>query len=183
MHESEKWKWSHSVLSDSSRPHRLQPTRLLRPWDFPGKNTGVGCHCLSHTKIYTNIWGWVASACSLWGNVITGYWRVQGDLEKSLPKIALVKTFRFISLSHLPSTSKFSCSRCLNSMVTQMVKTLPEMQETQVWSLGWEDPLEKGIVINCYPPGNSLWGHSELDMTECAHTHTHTQTHTHLNKN
>ena len=27
-------------------PYRLQPTRLLRPWDSPGKNTGVGCHCL-----------------------------------------------------------------------------------------------------------------------------------------
>ena len=46
MHESEKWKWSHSVVSDSSRPQRLQPTRLLRPWDFPGKNTRVGCHRL-----------------------------------------------------------------------------------------------------------------------------------------
>ena len=46
MHESEKWKWSHSVVSDSQRPHGLQPTRLLRPWDFPGKSTGVGCHCL-----------------------------------------------------------------------------------------------------------------------------------------
>ena len=46
MHESEKWKWSHSVMSDSSQPHGLQPTRLLRPWDFPGKSTGVGCHCL-----------------------------------------------------------------------------------------------------------------------------------------
>ena len=28
------------------RPHRWQPTRLLRPWDFPSKSTGVGCHCL-----------------------------------------------------------------------------------------------------------------------------------------
>ena len=27
-------------------PHGLQPTRLLRPWDFPGKSTRVGCHCL-----------------------------------------------------------------------------------------------------------------------------------------
>ena len=27
-------------------PHGLQPTRLLRPWDSPGKNTGVGCHFL-----------------------------------------------------------------------------------------------------------------------------------------
>ena len=46
MHESEKWKGSCSVMSDSSRPHGLQPTRLFRPWDFPGKSTGVGCHCL-----------------------------------------------------------------------------------------------------------------------------------------
>ena len=30
------------------RPQGLQPTRLLRSWDFPGKSTGVGCHCLLH---------------------------------------------------------------------------------------------------------------------------------------
>ena len=33
-------------MSDSERPHRWQPTRLPRPWDSPGKNTGVGCHFL-----------------------------------------------------------------------------------------------------------------------------------------
>ena len=33
-------------MSDSVRPHRRQPTRLRRPWDSPGKNTGVGCHFL-----------------------------------------------------------------------------------------------------------------------------------------
>ena len=42
MHESEKWKWSLSVVSDSSRPHELQPTRLLCPWNSPGQNNGVG---------------------------------------------------------------------------------------------------------------------------------------------
>ena len=46
MHESEKWKWSRWVVSNSSQPHGLWPTRLLHPWDFPGKSTGVGCHCL-----------------------------------------------------------------------------------------------------------------------------------------
>ena len=31
-------------MSNSVQPHRRQPTRLPRPWDSPGKNTGVGCH-------------------------------------------------------------------------------------------------------------------------------------------
>ena len=35
-----------SVVSDSVQPHGLQPTRLLRQWDSPGKNTAVGCHFL-----------------------------------------------------------------------------------------------------------------------------------------
>ena len=50
MHESEKWKWKWSrwVVSDSSQPHGLQPTRLFHPWDFPDKSTGVECHCLLH---------------------------------------------------------------------------------------------------------------------------------------
>ena len=33
-------------MSDSVGPHRWQPTRVRRPWDSPGKNTGVGCHFL-----------------------------------------------------------------------------------------------------------------------------------------
>ena len=37
---------SHSVVSDSSPTHGLEPTRLLSPWDSPGKNTGVSCHFL-----------------------------------------------------------------------------------------------------------------------------------------
>ena len=39
-------KWSRSVVSDSLRGQGLEPTRRLRPWDFPGKSTGVGCHFL-----------------------------------------------------------------------------------------------------------------------------------------
>ena len=33
-------------MSESVQPHRWKPTRLPRPWDSPGKNTGVGCHFL-----------------------------------------------------------------------------------------------------------------------------------------
>ena len=37
---------SHFSHSDSLQPHGLEPARLLCPWDFPGKNTGVDCHAL-----------------------------------------------------------------------------------------------------------------------------------------
>ena len=63
------------------------------------------------------------------------------------------------------------------SQVAQMVKNLPVMQETQIWSLGQEDPLEKGMqptpvllpgefqgqmsLVGC-----RLWGHTESDTTE-----------------
>ena len=47
---SSAWKWKVKVKPLSRvrlfATHGLQPTRLLRPWDFPGKSTGVGCHCL-----------------------------------------------------------------------------------------------------------------------------------------
>ena len=61
-------------------------------------------------------------------------------------------------------------------MVAQMVKNLPAMLETQVPSLGWEDPLEKGMATHSsilawrIPQrsltGYSLWGHKEMDKTE-----------------
>ena len=41
-----------------------------------------------------------------------------------------------------------SNSNSINSLVAQMVKRLPTMQETRVQSLGWEDPLEKEIAIH-----------------------------------
>ena len=63
------------------------------------------------------------------------------------------------------------------SLVAQMVKNLPAMQETWVRSLGWEDPLEEGMAIHSSilalenPCGQSLvgyspWGHKESDTAE-----------------
>ena len=62
MHESEKRKWNHSVMSNSSRPHGPQPTRLLHPWYFPGKSIGVGCHCLNLREVL--LWLLKFSGCS-----------------------------------------------------------------------------------------------------------------------
>ena len=50
------WKWSSSVVSNSLRPHGLEPTRLLHRWDFPGKNTGVGCDFLLQDIFPTQDW-------------------------------------------------------------------------------------------------------------------------------
>ena len=52
------WVWvcvclSHSVVSNSLWPHRLQPARLLWPWISPGKNTGVGCPFLQGSPVTT----------------------------------------------------------------------------------------------------------------------------------
>ena len=51
-----KWQWNCSVLSDSLLPHERKPTRLLCPWDFPGKNTGVGCHSFSRGSSWARDW-------------------------------------------------------------------------------------------------------------------------------
>ena len=56
-------------------------------------------------------------------------------------------------------------------LVAQMVKNLPAMQETQVQSLGQEDPLEKGIATTqVFLPGKSQsyrpWGRKQSDLTE-----------------
>ena len=69
MHESEKRKWSLSVVSYSERPHGLQATRVLHPWDFPGKSTGVGCQELAKGYIATQ-WelakGYIATQWLRW---------------------------------------------------------------------------------------------------------------------
>ena len=68
-------------------------------------------------------------------------------------------------------------------LVAQMVKNPPAIQETQVQSLDWEDPLEKGMATHFSilawripwteePEGYSPWDHKESDMTEkLIHTH------------
>ena len=97
--------------------------------DFPGKNTGVGCHAL-----------------------LLGIFPTQGLNPRLLhcrqilyqlshqgsPGIHISPLFRFPShLGHHRAT-----------LVAQMVKNPPAMQETQVWSLGQEDPLEKGMATH-----------------------------------
>ena len=76
-------------MSDPQWPHGLQPSRLLHPWDFPGKSTGVGCHCLlrciSHCS--TNIW-WTIEYMNSRGRRVLWAW-ISGEVF--LLKVALEK--------------------------------------------------------------------------------------------
>ena len=82
MHESEKWKWSHPVVSDSLRPHGLQPTRLLHPWDFPGKSTGVGCHCLLLNGLrIQNVWEQYFSPWNILESPMSGLWSTTNEVR------------------------------------------------------------------------------------------------------
>ena len=49
MHEGEKWTWSRSESDRTERPHELQPTGLLRPWDFPGQEYWNGVPSVNNT--------------------------------------------------------------------------------------------------------------------------------------
>ena len=55
-----------SVESDSLQPHGLLSARLLCPWDFPGKNTGVGCRVLLQGIFLTQRWNLLLSCLLNW---------------------------------------------------------------------------------------------------------------------
>ena len=92
-----------------SCPTRSDPMDCS-PLDFPGKSTGVGCHCLL---------------------------RNAGDLS-SIP-----------GLGRSPGEGiGYPLQYSWASLLAQIVKNLPAMRETSVLSLGWEDPLEKGMATH-----------------------------------
>ena len=110
---------SRSVVSDSSRFHGLQPTRLLHPWDFPwdfpGKSTGVGCHCL----LRINILVWLNLMChffrnangGLWASIIAwgggGWWR--RNCASWLPQMTLPRESFLLLPSHKISPTYKLC--------------------------------------------------------------------------
>ena len=121
MNESENWTWSHSVVSDPQQPHGLQPSRLLHPRDFPGKSTGVGCHCL------------------LW----------RSSLASKESTCNAENLGSILSLGRSPGEGVgYPLQYSWASLMAQTVKNLVAMQETWVWSLGWEDPLKEGMVTH-----------------------------------
>ena len=122
-------------MSDCVQPHRWQPTRLPRPWDFPGKNTGVGCHFLLQcVKVKSE--SEVAQSCLT----------LSDPMDCSLPgsSSTLKNDVLTLKRTHIVLQPFINGA----SLVAQMVKNLPAMKENWVRSLGWEDPLEKGVATH-----------------------------------
>ena len=144
MQESEKWKWSCSVVPASQRPHGLQPTRLLRPWDFPGKSTGVGFHCLlrqsrgRYTYFFT---------CNLW----FPYESYSFDqwFQPQWHFLALSMQDIFSKRTALKATLMFECEKCFLN-VFQI--TLSQKQ-TRCYRFKWTHPPS---THNCLPVASPL---------------------------
>ena len=119
-------------MFDSVRPHRQQPTSLPRPWDSPGKNTGVGCHFLlqcmkvkSETEVTQSCLTLSDSMdCSPPG------FSVRGSLQ--------ARILEWVAISFSRGSSR-SRDQTQVSLIAHTVKNPPTMQETPVRFLGQED--------------------------------------------
>ena len=140
-----------SVMSDSAQPHRRQPTKLPHPWDSPGKNTGVGCHCLlqeahsknlkfhrkhflvkdSRDKFLTRVISW---SLIPWGTVCVA-------VIASCP----CNVYPFFLPNRTSVLSKIQCARVLSQLQSCLILY---------------DPMD------CSPPGSSVHGIFQAGILE-----------------
>ena len=150
MQESEKWKWSCSVVPDSQRPHGLQPTRLLRPWDFPGKSTGVGFHCLLRQSRGRHIYFFT---CNLWfpyesysfDQWFQPHWHFLGLSMQDI----------FSKRTTLKATLMFECEKCFLNVFQIMLS----QTQTRCYRFNWTHPPKHTQLHPCglLPSVDSLY--------------------------
>ena len=127
-------------MSDSVRPHRWQPNRLLCPWNSPGKNTGVGCHFLLHcmkvkslsrVQLLATPWTVAHQAAPSMGFSRQEYW--SGVPLPSLPRLC--------------SGKEFTC-QCRRLRFYPLVRKIPWRREWQptVVFLPRESPGQRSLV-------------------------------------
>ena len=120
------------------------PARLLCSWEFPSKNTGVGCHFLFQ-EIFPTCQGL---------NFHLLHWQVYsvplshlGSPGSSVHRILQDRILELVAIPFSMGSSQPRVS-CMASLVAQRLRRLPEMWETQVRSLGQKDPLEKEMATH-----------------------------------
>ena len=121
-------------MFDSVRPHRRKPTRLRRPWDSPGKNTGVGCHFLlqcmkvkSESEVTQSCLALSdLMDCSLPGSSIHGIFQARVLEWGAIPTWHMLLLFAFLFPNrYLPSTTAYIISKSrYNSLMHMSFLTL-----------------------------------------------------------
>ena len=148
-----------SVVSNSVRPHRRQPTRLHHPWDYPGKRTGVGCHLLLriHYLIPNKISGEVLSTVLLWSRYSIPTSKSMAPHSSTVARKIpwMEEPGRLQSMGPLRVRHNWVTSLSLSTFLNWRRK----WQHTPVFLPGesheWRSPV-----------GCRLWGLTESDTTE-----------------
>ena len=131
-------------MSDSVRPHGLQPIRLLRPWDFPGKSTGVGCHCLlQYSSLEISKW-----TLLLLPTIPGNY----GDSGLTLGSgwINYAETLHFQSFLNrtVNKESRIYIFKCYHRGSSNSPKR--HMTDLQLSPQPWHDPTRAGLSVECH---------------------------------
>ena len=130
-------------MSDSLQHYGLQPTRLLCPWDSPGKNTGVGCHALLQGTFPTQKSNWGLPHCT---------W-ILYRLSQESPKILEWVAYPFPGELPNPGTEPESLSNSASQALLGLLFLLwltPCDETTSVVSNSKE-------MLSSSPSGSALW--------------------------
>ena len=142
-------------MSDSVRPQGGQPTRLLRPWDSPGKNTGVGCHfLLQYMKVKSE--SEVAQSCptpsdsmdcSLPGSSVHGIFQARGGCHCLLRNICLglQKTVETVNRAKIPKRKKSrgGTQHLMLFSIKRVADYEIEGMRGSANLLGWKKPIKE----------------------------------------
>ena len=142
-------------MSDSVRPHRRQPTRLPRPWDSPGKNTGVGCHfllqcmkvkvkSLSRVRLFVTPWTAAYQAPPSMGFSRQEYW-------SGVPSPSLNPGFWSCPSFSLSRYRKWGAGGVRHSGIVlewrekELVSLVVSGEESHGWRRGWERMMQSFV--------------------------------------
>ena len=178
--ESECENVSRSVVSDSLWPHGLGVTRLLCPWDSPGKNTGVGCHSLLQ-EIFPTQGSYLFSCVA--GRFFT-VWDTKEASGLAYFSLHIINTLAMHFLGFpgcvCGKESACQCRKCKRLWFNPWIRKIP-------WSRKWRngDPLQYSCLGNPMDRGAwqatvhgvskswtrlSIWAHTRYLLHKCVDT-------------